>query len=560
MIKALALVALVGLAAGHAWHSYMHREVRVPGSPFLAALRALALALALVLLFDLRLGTGTDPGERIVLIDESESMFAVGGGTSAWEIANARAAELSSRGWRTVAFGGETDTGADGTALAPALRRAAELGAGEIVVLSDMRFRDLVAAEAERETLPVRTEFEITTVPLVNVGIVRFEVSDAPVPGDTVTAEVEVFGEGSDSALVEITGGRVPVRRRVALPEAGRSSRFSVEIEASQTPGVVRYAARAEALAETAVQNGASTRDDFDGDDEASAVAAVGHRVRALVLVSALPDWEPRHLLPSLARFTGLPAVGYLRTASGWAPMGTAAERSAPVASATVAGAVADAALLVAHRIEADAELEAAVASSSAPLIRFPSSPSYQDPNGAIRLGGEWYVVPGPPPSPIAAGLDLGMPGLPPLADLLADDPPAGALPVLEVARSASTEREPALYLLSEEGRRVAIVAATGFWRWAMRDDAREVYRRLWSSVAGWLLAGPERAAPEPSGPAATPSRELAAAAAALEGSDNRVVGAGGDVVPLRTLPWPYLAIVALLSAEWYGRRRSGLR
>jgi hypothetical protein len=30
--------------------------------------------------------------------------------------------------------------------------------------------------------------------------------------------------------------------------------------------------------------------------------------------------------------------------------------------------------------------------------------------------------------------------------------------------------------------------------------------------------------------------------------------------VPLRTRPWPYLLVIALLCGEWIGRRRSGLR
>jgi len=35
---------------------------------------------------------------------------------------------------------------------------------------------------------------------------------------------------------------------------------------------------------------------------------------------------------------------------------------------------------------------------------------------------------------------------------------------------------------------------------------------------------------------------------------------APGSPRPLHTLPWPYLAILVLLCAEWVGRRRVGLR
>jgi hypothetical protein len=44
----------------------------------------------------------------------------------------------------------------------------------------------------------------------------------------------------------------------------------------------------------------------------------------------------------------------------------------------------------------------------------------------------------------------------------------------------------------------------------------------------------------------------------------SRRAGVGGvDAragTPLRTLPWPYLLVIALLCGEWIGRRRSGLR
>jgi len=37
-----------------------------------------------------------------------------------------------------------------------------------------------------------------------------------------------------------------------------------------------------------------------------------------------------------------------------------------------------------------------------------------------------------------------------------------------------------------------------------------------------------------------------------------RAAGPGGH--PMRTSPWPYLLVLLLLSAEWVGRRRAGLR
>lgn len=46
----------------------------------------------------------------------------------------------------------------------------------------------------------------------------------------------------------------------------------------------------------------------------------------------------------------------------------------------------------------------------------------------------------------------------------------------------------------------------------------------------------------------------------ALETVGETPAAAGLPGVPLRTLPWPYLIILALLCCEWIGRRRAGLR
>jgi hypothetical protein len=93
--------------------------------------------------------------------------------------------------------------------------------------------------------------------------------------------------------------------------------------------------------------------------------------------------------------------------------------------------------------------------------------------------------------SPIAGSLaGVSLQGLPPLSDVLLPVDPArvrGA--VLLQLRGAGTP-EAALQLDERPNGRVAVVLASGFWRWAARDSGRDVYRRLWSGVAGWLLSG----------------------------------------------------------------------
>jgi len=195
---------------------------------------------------------------------------------------------------------------------------------------------------------------------------------------------------------------------------------------------------------------------------------------------------------------------------------------------------------------------------------------------------------------------------------------------------------QPVLLLGGGEARRQAVVLASGFWRWSAREGAgRDAYRRLWSSVAGWLLSGESlataaevrplrRVVPRGEdvrwvvpGAAGDPVRlrivlpdGSARDTTVLPGPDvstgplppglhswtatrgTEAVGEGrfdvesrtdellrlpqsppgpppmraagwfapGDRRPLRTSPWPYALALALLCAEWVGRRRAGLR
>jgi hypothetical protein len=226
------------------------------------------------------------------------------------------------------------------------------------------------------------------------------------------------------------------------------------------------------------------------------AYASIGHEEGAVVLVSLRPDWEPRYLLPLLQDVTGLPALGYLRTgADSYVPMGRAPDRGEPVDSATVRRAAADATLLVLHGLTGDAEPWArSLAGRSGRSVVFTA-----DAEGAALAGipsgeprpGEWYVSGEVPMSPIAGSLaGVSVQGLPPLSDVLLPDDPARVRGALLLQLRGAGPPEAALQLDERAGGRVAVALASGFWRWAARESGRDVYRRLWSGVAGWLLAG----------------------------------------------------------------------
>lgn len=496
MIRWIVFLTLASGLVAYAFWLYLRVELRVPASRGLAVARALTLVTLLALLFDVRLpgGSGGD-GAPWVLLDASLSMGArAAGGASAWDAASARAAELEDQGWRVVSFGtsaepleldGETEPTEPTSLLTPALQRAAEAGVARVRVLSDMRFDDQVAVRAAVQALPLTVDFESFGSDVVNAGISSLVVPDLALAEGSVTAEIEVHATGADSLLVRVLEeGRPVAETRVSAPTPGLRSRVRLDLPTPASTGRVRY------TASVAVEG-----DGFPSDDEAVRYASVGHQEGALVLVSFRPDWEPAHVLPVLEEVTGLPTLGYLRVgANRFMPMGSAPDRGATVDSATVGRAAADAALLVLHGFGADANAWArSLVARPGRKVLFPG-----DAEGAAWAGvpsgdpreGEWYASADVPTSPIAGALaGATLQGLPPLTDVLLPDDPAAVRSALLVQLRGAGAPEVALHLDDREDGRVAVALASGFWRWSAREGGREAYRRVWSGVAGWLLA-----------------------------------------------------------------------
>lgn len=645
MIRWALLLALAAGAVAYSLWVYLRVELPVTWGRRLAVVRATALVVLLLLLFDVRLpgALGADGGAgRWVLLDASLSMGAApADGTSAWDAAVRRANELDRAGWNVVTFGAGTELGAPessagptelNTLLAPALTRAVEAGVTRVRVLSDMRFEDAVAVRSALGSLPLDVEFERFGEEMPNAGIALLDVPDLARAEGSVTAEVEVYGGAPDDSLsVQIfEEGEVVAETRVPAPSTGLRARVPIDLPTPSGSGRVRYTARV------------SLPDDaFPSDDEAVAYASVGTEERALVVLSLKPDWEPRYLLPVLEEVTGLPGLGYLRAGPDrYVPMGRALDRGGPVDSATVRSAAGDAALLVVHGLSAGSEAWVR------DLVGRPGPDLYllDDPTGADLLdiatgdprGEEWYVSSDLPPSPIAGSLaGMQFQGLPPLTDVLLPTDPARARGALFVQLRGAGPLEAAIHLEETAGDRTGVVLASGWWRWAAREDGLEAYRHVWSGVAGWLLSGESV-----TGAQARPVRwvvdrgQPVGWSAPVDGVERHVIvtrgdslvtqttvvdrgvfdlgvlapgqygyrveGAEGDTLatgrfdvaetteemavaplqagdselaeggsmgpdrepgePLRTKPWPYLLMLALLCGEWIGRRRSGLR
>ncbi|MHB1194487.1 MAG: hypothetical protein ACYC6F_15800 [Longimicrobiales bacterium] len=650
MIRVVAFLVLAGALAGAAFWVYVRAEPPVSARLPLAGLRAGALVVLLALLFDLRLpwgGAGED-APRWALLDASASMSAAGG--AAWAGARARAAELEAEGWTVVPFGegvgmaggGPGVPGALRTELAPALARAAEAGARQVRVLSDLRFEDPAAAALALAAAPVSVTFEPFGGAVRNAGLGPLRVADQGRRGDPVDAEVELFAEGAgDSLQVEIREeGSLVLSRAVASPAPGRRARATLPLPPPRGEGRVRYTARV-----------VLAGDAFPSDDEAVAYMTAGGEEGGLVLVSFRPDWEARVLLSLLGEATGLPATGYLRVGPDrFAPMGRALQRGSPRDSAAVRAAVQGAAVLVLHGLDARSDaFSRSLARRASRVLHWPTDAAGAAAAGVAAgapQGGEWYPVSEARPSPLAADLaGVVLRELPPLTGVLpVEGVPSRTVP-LEVQLGGIGTGRPALLLDASGGARRAVVLSSGFWRWAARDGApREAYRRLWSGVGGWLLAEDASA---PAGdvrpewwvsrvgrpvawriPAGVPdmvrleilgaegatildtllARATGATTPPLPAGAYRYRAAGGggamgegrfDVearseemlphpavpqlqanafpgsagggragagtedaagAPLRRSPWPYLLVLLLLSAEWVGRRRAGLR
>ncbi len=638
----------MALAAGFATWVYLRWELAVRSRPLLLAARLAALASLAAILWNPEGGrwAGGGAATRFVILDASLSMTArTPDGVAVWDGAAARAQALAAEGARVLLAGGGVRAVAGDSLgmaapagveslLAPAVAVAAEAGAHEIVVLTDGRLQDPVAAVSAARRLGVGLAADTVwggRAAAAQLGLARLAVPAAAEGGVPVAGRVEVQGDwGADSVAVSVSVDGAARRVLWLSGEAGpgmRSADFSL---GGMSPGERRLSARIE------------HEDAFPADDERLATVRIDPEETGILLVAWSPGWEPRFLLPVLKQVTGLPVRGFLRTgADRYHAMDPSGEGAGgAVGGSAMRSLVQQAGLVVAVGVdESNRAIVEAAAGRARRLVVFARDVAGAAAGGVVARGpvaGEWYVEEAPP-SPVAGDLaGVSWQGLPPLAGLLPAEEGRGRV-ALAARRTGDDGTQPVLVLRETEGRRVATALAGGFWRWAFRDGRpREAYRRLWAAVGGWAVAG----APPPPGsrvrpaqdvvPRGAPVRWRAGSAAggemaltvsapggppvldtalAVSGSgalstpafppgeyEYRAVsaadttrgrfeveqftgemlrpvvdlamlsapspaGAGGrGARPLRTSPVPYFLVLAVLCAEWIGRRRAGLR
>jgi hypothetical protein len=487
----------VGIIAYVAWW-YRTREEPVRGRAVAAVLRGAALFIAWLILLNPSLpgGWGVSPGGGAVLLDASYSMLRPvrPGGETIWKAAR----DSLVHGEPVWLFGGTVPEYAvadslpdeplyNESRLAPAVRAAALGGVRRIRVLSDGRLVDAAAALAEAGRQGVELTLVAIATGYPEAGIAEVAAPGWAQVGDSIAVEVRLaaMGAAADTLRVQIVDAASVVRAAgsVPSPSAGRYASVRLQLRLTGPAGFQRFTARLE-----------SERPDPETRDELRVFyVRVSERPVGPVLLSLKPDWEPSFIVASLDRATQAPTFSYLWLADSL--VSAADYERVPIA--TVRRRARRAPLLALHGYSGDApDWVHELVSSASRLLILPSGDSpIEVPGWEIRIGapagGEWYAAAELPASPVVLQLgDFPEEELAPLLRVREIEAPAAWHP-LRLRRMRRGEPVPALAAGRSGERRWAVAAAEGYWRWAFRrGPGRQLYRGLWTGVAGWLVQG----------------------------------------------------------------------
>ena len=442
----------------------------------LAALRATGVGALVLLIWNpaaVRLGVGAAP--RLVLLDASLSMAGRGGHWAA-ALDSARALARGDVIWR---FGARV-TAFDSTAprdgasrLAPALAATAARG-GPVAIVTDGVISD--PADVPADLLRVGRVVVLPRTPFFDAFVSEISGPSRIGAGDTLrlrvsygTAGMRDAGSGMrDGSLTVTNEGRRLTSRRATLPDSGVvSTELTLPASRIPHPGWTALQVRLEGVSDSEPR-----------DDARSFVLQVSAQPSIVVLASP-PDWDTRFLAHALEDVAHA-AVKVLVAADPGGTRWRDAATLAAVPAGEVARAVRGAELLV----EAgDPATFARVASRGAVLLWSPGR----------RQEGDWYLQP-PAASPIAGALaGMAWDSLPPVTALGELAPDSATAIVLTARLARRGPPRPVIALSQRGGKRRAVIAAGGLYRWAFRGGASgEAYRALVAGLTDWLLAGGE--------------------------------------------------------------------
>lgn len=292
------------------------------------------------------------------------------------------------------------------------------------------------------------------------------ETPRSAVAGDTISVTVRLSsgGNGSAGGAVTLMIDRTPLARIPVDSMAPWSERdVSANVRVPVVGGDHRLVRASFAAAGDAVA----------ANDTLAAVLDVASAPRA-VFVSTAPDQDSRFSLDVLRGTLAIAVRAFYRVAPGvWRQE----PGLTPATEADVRAALANAPIAVLH---GDTSLFGAPRSLTTGALAL-MTPSAGD-------GEEWYAVSAPvsPISPSLAGLPWD--SLPPFA---IGGAPRGEWTGLTVRRARTQRDERVVVAGSEQPRRVAVIAASGLWRWRFRGGiSADAYAALWGGIFDWLAAG----------------------------------------------------------------------
>ena len=349
--------------------------------------------------------------------------------------------------------------GDESSELRPVVERA--LGAGHpLVVVTDGELDDPDAARgmpagSRVVVLKRRTQRDLA--------VTSIDVPRAVVSGDTIQATVTVAAgaAGAAAGTMDLLVGdkalaRVPV---AGLPAYGEHAiAVKTRLDAPAGPALLRAVI--------------SSPQDAESRNDTLLVPIEVSRAASAVFVSTSPDFDARYALAVLRGSLGIPARAFFRVAPGeWRIEGPLT----PVPESDVRQAIREAPVVILHGDTAAFGPPRSIAPGPLALI--------------VTSGteGEWYPS-AAPMSPLAPALSgLAWDSLPPIG--IVSTPPAGNWIGVEARRGRGDERKP-IVVGTDEPRRVAIVAASGLWRWQFRGGvAGDAFTAFWGSIFDWLAA-----------------------------------------------------------------------
>jgi hypothetical protein len=441
------------------------RRTATPRVAVPAALRALAAALVAALLLGAPAGRSRAVAPQVAL-DASESWLRAAPRCDVWRAALDSAAHLDP-GW--MRFGDSLRRERDDRPpadRASRLRAVADRAAGTgrpAIVLTDGEVDDPDALAA----LPRGSRVVVLRCPSgPDAAVTMIEAPRTLPAGDTMTARITLVAgpAGSPAGRLELDLDDA----QLAAEEIPALAPFAERSVAMR--GIVAGADRAAVLRAIVRASG-----DLEPRNDTLALGVDVSRAAAAVFASSAPDYDAREAVAALRGVTSLPTRAYYRVAPGaWRADGGLSR----VDEAAVRAAVREAPLVVLHGDTAVFGPPRAATRGSLLLFAPPASDD-----------GEWFAA-AAPASPLAAVLGaLPFDSLPPLA--VASSLPRGDWQGLVTRRGGAPDDRRVALVGWDAPRRVAVLGASGLWRWRFRGGVRaDAYGALFGGLFDWLAAG----------------------------------------------------------------------